>query len=110
MKNPISSFIDTTSDLRISIFRILAVGGFFVSAITGVINLIVGLPLRNTILCWGTALLSLFLIIYAKRTGKYRVCVTLTILLIFLGVFTFLFLDGGGYKSGMPRVIIGAKS
>ena len=50
MKNPISSFIDTTSDLRISIFRILAVGGFFVSAITGVINMVVGLPLRNTIL------------------------------------------------------------
>ena len=106
MKNPISSFIDTTSDLRISIFRILAGGGFFVSAITGVINMVVGLPLRNSILCWGTALLSLFLIIYAKRTGKYRVCVTLTILLIFLGVFTFLFLDGGGYKSGMPLYFV----
>ena len=106
MKKPISSHVDSASDLRVSIFRILAAGGFLVSAITGTINLLVGLPIRNTVLCWATALLALFLIVYAKRTGRYRFCVTVTIVVIFFGVFSFLFLDGGGYQSGMPLYFV----
>ena len=105
-RKPLSSSIDTASDLRVSIFRILAMGGFTVSAVTGLINLIVGLPVRNTILCWATALLALGLILYARRTGRYRDCVMVTIVFIFFGVFTFLFLDGGGYKSGMPLYFV----
>ncbi|MCR5370617.1 MAG: response regulator [Clostridium sp.] len=105
-KKPLSSYIDTASDLRVRIFRILATGGFTVSALTGIINLVVGLPIRNTIMCWSTALLSLVLILYASRTGRYRTCVRITIVLIFLVIFTFLFLDGGGYKSGMPLYFV----
>ena len=103
MKKPV---IDNASDLRIGIFRILAVGGFFVSAVTGVNALIIDLPVRTVAVCLVTALLSLALIIVAERTGRYRVCVIITIVIIFLGIFTFLFFDGGGYKSGMPLYFV----
>ena len=105
MKNPITP-IKNTNDLKIRIFRILAFGGFFVSAFIGTTNLIIGLPLQNALICWATALLSLALILYANRTGRYRLCVNITIIFIFLGVFTLLFVEGGGYKSGMPLYFI----
>ena len=105
MKNPITP-IENTTDLKVRIFRVLGFGGFFVSALVGATNLIIGLPLQNTLICWATALLSLTLILYANRTGRYRVCVNITIVFIFLGVFTLLFLEGGGYKSGMPLYFV----
>ena len=105
MKNPITP-IENTTDLKVRIFRVLGFGGFFVSALVVATNLIIGLPLQNTLICWATALLSLTLILYANRTGRYRVCVNITIVFIFLGVFTLLFLEGGGYKSGMPLYFI----
>ena len=106
MKIPSATPIKNTADLKVRIFRILAYGGFFVSAFIGTTNLIIGLPLQNALICWATALLSLALIYYANRTGRYRVCVNITIIFIFLGVFTLLFLQGGGYKSGMPLYFI----
>ena len=92
--------------MRVRIFQILAIGGFAVSTITGINNLVVGLPVGNAILCFATALLSLFLIIYATRTGRYRFCVMVTIVAIFLIGFSFLFFEGGGYKSGMPLYFV----
>jgi signal transduction histidine kinase len=38
----------------------------------------------------------------ARRTGCYRACFLITVILVFLLLFPFLFFTAGGYRSGMP--------
>ena len=106
MKNITAAESDNTSELRIRLFRILGTGGVIVSLIAGALNFILGLPLLNTLLCWGAALLALILLVYAARSGKYRLSMMLTIVLVFFLAFTALFFSGGGYKGGMPLYFI----
>ena len=106
MRNFTASASDNTSELRIRLFRILGTGGVIVSLIAGAVNFILGLPLLNTLLCWGAALLALSLLTYAARSGKYRLSMMFTIVLIFFLVFTGLFFAGGGYEGGMPLYFI----
>ena len=106
MRDFTASASDNTSELRIRLFRILGTGGVIVSLIAGAVNFILGLPLLNTLLCWGAALLALSLLTYAARSGKYRLSMMFTIVLIFFFVFTGLFFAGGGYESGMPLYFI----
>ena len=102
IKNKRISVFDSDKELRISLFRIMAAFGTIISTAAGLSNLYFGLPLINAVFCLGTAALSLFLGIYVGKTGQYRLCMDVTIILIFFVIFTILFLNGGGFKSGMP--------
>lgn len=97
---------DNTFDLRSSLFRILAAGGILVSLAAGAVNMILGLPIVSTLFCWGSACLAFFLLVYAHKSGRYRLSMTLTIIMVFFPVFSVLFLNGGGYHSGMPLYFV----
>lgn len=94
------------SDIQTCVFIILALCGTIVSFISAVNNLAIGLD-------WGVfsesaigVVISISLLLYARKTGNYRRAITLTIVIIFLGLFTLLFFSGGGYHSGMPAYFI----
>ena len=106
MKHFTASASENTSELRIRLFRILGTGGVLVSLVAGAVNALLGLTLANTLLCWAAALLALGLLLYAGRTGRYRLATVLTIILVFFVAFTALFFAGGGYQGGMPLYFI----
>ncbi|MCR4807160.1 MAG: response regulator [Lachnospiraceae bacterium] len=94
------------SDIQISAFIILAMVGVAVCLVSAINSLIVepeaGGFIENII----GVFISLGLLIYTKKTGNYRLAIVLTIIIIFLGLFTTLFVSGGGYHSGMPAFFI----
>lgn len=97
-----SKFFDGALDFRIRLFNILALGGITVSVLTVAISLITHM--------WATAgiagflvLLSLGLVLFTQRTGKFRVAYFITIAVIFMLLLPAMFFTSGGHNSGMPR-------
>ena len=90
-------------DIHIATFNLFAVGGIFVSLFTAFYNLAVGFGVWNflSILCVGIAF-SASMVCYTRRTKRYQGAMILTVLVIFIGLFTFLFFTSGGYYGGMP--------
>ena len=98
--------IPEDAEIQVAAFKILAVCGIIVSIVTGVINAISGnnpavvaADLSGVIVSWA-------LIVYCHRTGNYKMAMTLTAFIIFLGLFTALFFIQGGYHSGIPAFFI----
>ncbi|WP_206458735.1 sensor histidine kinase [Anaerovorax sp. IOR16] len=110
MKNRIPKFIhtyfDTALDLRVRIFNVLALAGGIVSLIEGLVNLFSGAGAMETLSVLATAVLSAGLMVYAQRTQKYKPCYLVTILVIFIGLFGYLFFQMGGYHGGVPLLFI----
>ncbi|MBR5766317.1 MAG: response regulator [Lachnospiraceae bacterium] len=109
-REKLEKFIDIIfpkgDDLRARIFNILALCGVIICVITSFINLIVEASLFGFFACFVGMFISLALLLYTRKTGKYKPAMILTILIIFIGLFTFLFFSGGGYHSGMPTFFI----
>ena len=94
------------SDIQTSAFIILAVCGTIVCVIAAVNSLFVEPGMSGFWQNTAGVFISLGLLIYTKKTGNYRLAIVLTIIIIFLGLFTVLFFSGGGYHSGMPAFFI----
>ncbi len=94
------------SDIQISAFIILAMCGTIVCVITAINSLFVESGMSGFLQNIIGVFISLGLLIYTKKTGNYRLAIVLTIIIIFLGLFTVLFFSGGGYHSGMPAFFI----
>lgn len=54
----------------------------------------------------GIAVLSFVLLFYAYKSGRYQFCYVVTIIMIFLMMFPYLFFKSGGYKGGMVSFYI----
>ena len=93
-------------DLRAKIFDLLAICGTVICIITAVNNLVVEGSVGGFIGCVIGMFISFALFMYTKKTGNYKPSMILTIVVIFLVLFTFLFFSGGGYHSGMPAFFI----
>ncbi|MCR4850634.1 MAG: response regulator [Lachnospiraceae bacterium] len=90
------------SDIQIGAFNILALCGIVVSLITAFYNLAVGFGILSFLECISGVFISVALMLYTQKTGNYRVAMILTVVVIFLGLFTFLFITNGGYNGGVP--------
>ncbi len=98
-------FFGRELELRVKIFHVLAIGGVLICIIMTILSLVTGLWL-NTVLDICAGLLSFFLLLYSAKRGKYRFCVTVTIIGVFLVLFPILFFNGGGYHSGVPYFFV----
>lgn len=94
-----------TLDFRIRLFNILALGGVIVSLFTVLISI--------TMEMWQTAavaaflvVLSISLILFTQKTGKYRIAYHVTIVTIFMIFIPMMFFTSGGHRSGMPTVFL----
>lgn len=90
---------------RVRLFNVLALVGGMISLINGISSyvnnqdsVILGLNL-------GIAVLSFVLLFYAYKSGRYQFYYVVTIIIIFLMMFPYLFFKSGGYKGGMVSFI-----
>lgn len=88
-------------DLRVKIFHVLAVTGFAICIVMTGISL-AGSMWVSALINLGTGIVSMGLLIYSTKTGRYQICYWATIVVIFFILFPSLFFFGGGDQGGMP--------
>jgi len=101
-----NTFLHKRLDLRVRLFNILALAGSLIGITVGISCIALHIGITNTVLSFVTSIISISLLVYATKTGRYQQCYFATIVFIFLGFFTALYFTGGGYKSSMPFYFI----
>ncbi len=96
---------DASQDYRIRLFYVLALGGVAISLLTLVLSLFTAM--------WQTAVISLLLIgislgliWFTHKTGKFQLAYIFTVVLVFMIFFPLMFFTSGGHRSGMPSVFM----
>ncbi len=102
----IDKYVSARLEFRVRLFNILASFGVLVSLLSAVTAFILRDPPAEyiTYLCFGG--ISLALIIYSTKTGRYQRCYTITTVLIFLIGFPAFFFLGGGYFGAIPYFFV----
>jgi signal transduction histidine kinase len=110
MKNKIkgifNSFFAPNIDLRVRLFHILAMGGVAAGLGITILSLINDADPVNILVNFISMVVSLVLLVYSRKTGRYQICYIITILAIFGILFPAMFFSAGGYHSGMPSFFI----
>ena len=85
-------FLPRGKDIHLAIFNLIAVGGIITSIATAVYNLAMGFGIWNflAIIVAGVSY-SVAMIIYTHRTGQYRGPMIVTVFVVFIGLFSYLF-------------------
>lgn len=99
-------FFGKDMDFRVKIFNLLAMAGVINCIAMVVLALANGGGMTNILLNVASGILSLFLLIYSAKSGRYQFCYTVTIFGIFIFMFPLLFFSAGGFHSGMPSFFI----
>jgi hypothetical protein len=99
-------YFSSTLDLRVRIFNILALAGCVGAIVIGIVNGFSGAGFTAILTDVVAAALSAGLLYYSYRTQRYRYCYLVTIVVIFLGLFPYLFFTMGGYHGGIPMFFI----
>ena len=94
------------AEIQVAAFNILAVCGIVVSVITAVVNAAAGNNPAVVVADFAGVVVSWALIVYCHRTRNYKMAMTLTAFIIFIGLFTALYFIQGGYHSGIPAFFI----
>lgn len=82
---------------RVRLFNVLASLGCIISLCNGVFSYLNNGDKRILIINAGIAVLSLMLLFYAYYRKKYQRCYFITIVVIFMILFPFMFFKSGGY-------------
>ncbi len=100
----VSLIFATDSEIQVIAFNILAFCGIIVSLITAIVN---GLRGSGAVVpdILG-AVSSIALMYYCHKTKNYKMAMTLTVFIIFIGLFSFLYFLQGGYHGGIPSFFI----
>ena len=93
-------------DFRVRLFNVLAVAGMALSLCGGMLSILNGEGIFSTIANFSTTVVAFALMHYASASGRYQLCYTITVIVIFVIAFSFLFFSGGGYESAMPSYFI----
>jgi signal transduction histidine kinase len=97
----INALFSSKLEFRVRLFNVLATGGTFTGLLMIVLSIVNFSGIALLIINAASAVLSLFLLIYSYRSGRYQICYMVTIIAIFCVMFPFLFFSSGGYHSGM---------
>ncbi|MCL2699212.1 MAG: hypothetical protein FWE68_02780, partial [Defluviitaleaceae bacterium] len=93
-------FLRPELEFRVRLFNVLAFGGMFAGTIMGTINAINGGGVFNLVAGIGVAALAFVLLLYATKSGRYKVAYLVTIAAVFFVYFPMLFFQMGGYHGG----------
>ncbi len=108
--NKLLSFIRTyfgpDLDLRVRLFNALAVISGVFCLILAAVNISAPFGAGTVLIDILSALFCFALVVYAKRSGNYRLCHAITIIAVFFILFPFLFFRMGGYHGGMPLFLV----
>lgn len=94
------------AEMQVIAFNILALCGVIVSIIIGCINIISEHNYIGAAADFAGATTSMALIVYCRKSGNYKMAMILTVFIVFIGIFTFLYIIQGGYHSGIPSFFI----
>lgn len=110
MKNIIKRFLNTyfnvSLDLRVRLFNILALAAALSCLVIAVVNLFAGHGIVSIAVDLVASAFSFGVMWYASRTGRYFVSHLLTVVVVFFGLFPYLFFKMGGYHGGMPAFFV----
>ena len=98
--------LGTHLDFRVRLFNILAMTGVLVGVIMAAWGIVGELGAANILINLATTVISAALLFFATKSGRYQPCYYITIIIIFLGLFPFLFFTSGGNHSGMPSFFV----
>ena len=87
-----NSFFRKDMDFRVKIFNLLAIAGVINCIAMVVVALVNGSGAANILLNVAAGILSLFLLVYSAKSGRYQLCYTVTIFGIFILLFVPVFL------------------
>ena len=99
----INKFLSKQLDLRVRLFNALAITGILVSFSVATLALLTGSGAESAPVSYLSMLLSIGLLYFSYRSGRYQLCYMIT---VFLVVFPIVFITGGGYKGSMPFYFI----
>ncbi|MDR1510317.1 MAG: HAMP domain-containing histidine kinase, partial [Synergistaceae bacterium] len=106
LRNKISeikdAYFDENLDLRVQAFNLLALAGIGAGVIIGVVGVIIRAGVVNVLGNFSASALAAFLLIHARRTGRYHAACVVTVIAVFIVAFPAMFFAAGGYHSGMP--------
>ena len=86
---------------RVRLFNVLALVGGIISLVNGILSYVNNQDFIILGVNLATAILSFLLLFYAYKSENYPFCYVVTIVLIFMVMFPYLFFKSGGYKGGM---------
>ena len=102
----LKTFFNKKLEFRVRLFNVLAMAGIAISSLMAIGGIIVNVGPVNLIVGFSGTLLSVWLLYYSSRSGKYQFCYKVTVVVIFLILFPLLFFTGGGYISVMPAFFL----
>lgn len=102
----LNKYFSSELEFRVRLFNVLALAGTLGAFTIGCITLITRREIVTTLIDWASAALAYGLMYYAMRSQKYMRCYYITIFVIFLGLFPYLYFSMGGYKGGVPMFFI----
>jgi len=89
-------------DIQVKAFNVVALAGIAVCFALLIYGLVVGEDYSVVASYLVGIVFSVAMLHYTLKTGKYDIAMMITVVVVFLGLFTFVFFNGGGYKSGAP--------
>ena len=100
------TFLNKTLDFHVRLFNILAMASTFVGIAISISGIMYQADLYLIIVTFMSSVTSLFLLIYATKSGHYKHCFVATIIVIFLGLYTVIFFGSGGSNGSMPYFFV----
>ncbi len=105
LKPFLTKFFSRELDFRVRLFNVLAIAGAGISIATFLLSAATTMW-ANAAVSGVLAALSLGLLLFTSRTGRYQLGYGITIVTIFMIAFPVMFFTSGGYRSGMPAVFL----
>ncbi|MDR2176792.1 MAG: response regulator [Treponema sp.] len=97
-----AAFFHRDAEFRVKIYNLLAMAGMIISVLAGIMELAYETVAPNLISFAAAFLLSVVLLLFSHKTGRYQLCYMITIIVVFLLLFPAMFFNTGGYHGSMP--------
>jgi signal transduction histidine kinase len=99
-------YLNEDIDFRAQIFNLFAMTGLILGIIIAISCVATNAGIINIAVNLLASALAFVLLEYANRTGYYKRCYLITVIVVFIIAFPILFFTAGGYHSGMPSFFV----
>ena len=98
----LTEYYTRNKEIDITLFKILGTAGIVVSIIAGTQSIVSGVAIVGGLIDYLAAALSVLLLWFVDKTGKYVYGYVITDIVVFMGLFSLLFFEMGGMEGSMP--------
>lgn len=106
VRNGWQDFLGELPDFQARLFMIAAGAGLLVSLASAALNAMTNMGMTQVWLSVLMAAVAGLMMWFAWSTGRYDLARLATVAIVFLGLFTWSFLTGGGSDGGMPALFV----